>query len=250
MKCLAALRHWAVAVLCWAPLSAQAGPDLNLGALYSYLPAERSSLAQQVENFGEHTAFVQLELAEMAFGADGQLAELPLPAQGLQRALLGTPAQFIIPAKGFHSVRLIFRGARDRERYFRVRYVPVLPGAGSGFTLAEDEVARYQEALGAGVQVLKGIGAVLIVRPRETHYLTQIEPSAQGLTLRNAGNATVLLDNLRQCGDPAQPCALGQKLHLRPGQAHTLLPGNGQHYRFNLVEGEKVRGMRYPEEGA
>ncbi|MBD1589856.1 molecular chaperone [Pseudomonas typographi] len=238
----------AVAALLGAFSQASASPELHVGALYNYLESGRSSVVKQVENRGEHTAFVRLELAEITFDAQGRPTESALPSEGLQRALLGTPPRFIIPAKGFHSVRLIFRGGRAVERYFRVRFVPVVPQAGDAFALRDEDASAYAASLGAGIQVLKAIGGVLVVRPDGTRYNTRIEGDAAGLSLHNGGNTTVVVDNLRLCAPGGQPCGLGRKVHLRPGQAERFTLIGQQQYRFDLVEGPQVRPMQHPEQ--
>ncbi|MDN7225643.1 hypothetical protein QZL56_21120, partial [Providencia stuartii] len=41
--------------------------------------------------------------------------------------LIVSPLRLIIPPSGFQSVRMIWPGEREKERYFRVRFTPVLP---------------------------------------------------------------------------------------------------------------------------
>ena len=40
---------------------------------------------------------------------------------------MASPARLIVPAKGMQGTRLLHMGGRDTERYFRVRFVPVVP---------------------------------------------------------------------------------------------------------------------------
>lgn len=234
--------------LAWFPGALNAVPALSLATLYDYLEPHRSSAVKRVENLGEHTAFVKVELAEITFDSAGRAVETLLPGDGLQRALLVTPAQFIVPAKGVRNVRLIFRGQRAAERYFRVRFVPVVPQAGDGFAQQSEEVAAYKAALDAGVRVLKALGGVLVVRPADTRYATEVSANAAGWVLRNQGNATVLMDNLRQCQPEGEACELGRKVHVRPGQHERLPPpARGKQYRFDLIEGTQVKAMQYPD---
>ena len=110
---------------------AQAAPEIHVTTLYDYLEEQRSILNKTVHNLGGSTAFVRVELAEMFPEADGELREVALEGQDMaHRALIATPSRLIIPANGRQRVRLLWRGGREVERYFRVRLVPVLPEEG------------------------------------------------------------------------------------------------------------------------
>jgi hypothetical protein len=57
----------------------------------------------------------------------------------------------IIPANGVQATRLLFMGERDKERYFRVRFIPVLPKQEDGFDLDANSVQKEQQQVSAGV---------------------------------------------------------------------------------------------------
>jgi P pilus assembly chaperone PapD len=128
-------------VLCTA---AEGAVQLNIGGLYDYLPGTRSTLLKRVRNGGDTTAFVRVSVAELRYDDHGQPYEVSL--EGLapaERPLVASPARLIVPANGMQSVRLLFRGERDKERYFRLRFIPVLPEVDEGFGIDAEQAQVY-----------------------------------------------------------------------------------------------------------
>lgn len=227
-----------------------ADPDLAPGTFYRYMPVQRSTLVASLRNLGDTTAFVKVELAELTFDAQGQAHEQPLvEKQGVDRPLLATPPRLIVPSGASQKIRLIYRGLRTQERYFRVRYVPVAPKARDAFALQPEEASAYSKALSAGVGVLKAMGTILIVGPAEPQYRTQLEPTEQRLRLVNEGTATVRVDNARYCDLKTEQCELGTTLHIRPGQHVDIERRPGAVYRFDLREGNRHVSHTYPHSG-
>lgn len=238
-----------IALFGW-PAVAVAGPELNPGAFYRYIPAQRSTLVAPLRNVGDTTAFVKVELAELTFDAQGQAHEQPLAEkQGVDRPLLATPPRLIMPSGASQKVRLIYRGPRTQERYFRVRYVPVAPKARDDFALQPEEANAYSKALRAGVGVLKAMGTILIVGPAEPQYRTHLEPTEKRLRLVNEGTATVRVDDARYCDLKTEQCELGTTLHIRPGQHVDIERRPGAVYRFDLREGNRRVSHTYPHSG-
>ncbi|MCE6985145.1 molecular chaperone, partial [Pseudomonas frederiksbergensis] len=74
------------------------------------------------------TAFVKVSVVELVYDNQGQAREVEMDGrEALQRGLVVSPARLIIPANGMQAVRLLYRVERDQERYFRLRFIPVLP---------------------------------------------------------------------------------------------------------------------------
>lgn len=241
-------------VLCVVALvagtAAQAGPELDPGTFYHYLSPKQNSRVVSIRNLGDATAFVRVQTAELTFDEAGEPHERPLDDEdGFNRALLVTPPRLIIPAQGAQSVRLIYRGARTVERYFRVRYVPVAPEANDAFALQPEEASAYADALSAGVGVLKAIGTIVIMSPSQPRYATRLVPSEQALRIINEGNATVRLDRVQACKVDTEVCAPAPGLHIRPGQEGRLEHRNDEVYRFELREGPKRSSHVYPQAG-
>lgn len=239
-RCLIWLATLAVA---WP---ATAAPQLNVGALYDYLDAGSSTLLKRIRNGGDSTAFVKVSVIELVYDAQGKpreidLDKLPLP----ERGLVVSPARLIVPAHGTQAMRLLYRGERERERYFRLRFIPVLPEQGDGFALSAAEAKAYGDTLKAGVQLLAGYGTLLFVRPERTHFETPIQMREGRLHIRNLGNATVVLDHLRHCAPTGLECATATKLHLLPGRERELPAQPGRTYKLQLQEGDKTQDLAF-----
>ena len=192
--------------------NALASPDISVGTLYDYMSAEKTTLPKRIRNIGDETAFVKITLAEIVYGADGVPKERDLPEEGV-RQLVTSPSRLIIPAGGMQATRFIYMGERERERerYFRVRFVPVKP--------QDDELTELppQQQISAGVSIMTGFGTILFVAPKETRYDTRIDRENGVLYVENRGNATVILDYLELCDQKESSCSQPEKMHLLPG---------------------------------
>jgi P pilus assembly chaperone PapD len=226
-------------VLLAMPLAAVATPELNVGGLYDYLDGDRSTLLKRVRNSGDSTAFVKVSVAELIYDDAGVAREIDTDGLALeQRGLVASPARLIVPAHGMQAVRLLYRGPRDQERYFRLRFMPVLPELGDGFAVDEQEAAQYRDGLRAGINLLAGYGSLLFVRPAQPQYQTAVQREAGLLKVANQGNATVVLDHFRQCRAPGQECEPATKHHLLPGRSRQF-PGDASRvHQFELHEGQ------------
>ncbi|WP_248919119.1 molecular chaperone [Pseudomonas entomophila] len=231
-------------VLLALPLAASATPELNIGALYDYLDGDKSTLLKRVRNSGDTTAFVKISVAELVYDAAGVAREIDTDGLPLeQRGLVASPARLIVPAQGMQAVRLLYRGARGQERYFRLRFVPVLPEQGDGFAVDEQEAEKYRDSLKAGVNLLAGYGSLLFVRPAETHFQTPVRREGGRLIVANQGNATVVLDHFRQCQVAGQDCDSATKHHLLPGRSRQFEGQPDGVHQFQLHEGGELTEM-------
>ncbi|WP_043203830.1 pilus assembly protein [Pseudomonas putida] len=222
------------------PLAAVAAPELNVGGLYDYLDGDKSTLLKRVRNSGDTTAFVKVSVAELIYDEAGVAHEVDTDGLALeQRGLVASPARLIVPAQGMQAVRLLYRGDRDKERYFRLRFMPVLPELGDGFAVDEQEAAQYRDSLTAGVNLLAGYGSLLFVRPAQAQYQTPIQREGGQLTVANQGNTTVVLDHFRQCRAPGEECEPATKHHLLPGRSRQFAGDASRVHQFELHEGEQ-----------
>ncbi|HBK48674.1 MAG TPA: pilus assembly protein [Pseudomonas sp.] len=231
------------------PWFAQAGPQLDVGALYDYLEPGKGTYAKRIYNRGDSTAFVKVSVLELVY--DGQAEPREVEVDELpfdQRSVVASPARMIIPARGMQAVRLLYRGERNQERYYRLRFVPVVPEQDDSFALDETELDAYRKELSAGVQFLAGYGTILITKPAATLYQTSIERAGGKWTVRNEGNATVLLDNVEACVLVEDECDPPAKHHLRPGRTREFVEKPGVEYRFELVEGDARKAMNFKAE--
>lgn len=219
----------------------QAAPQINVGNLYDYLNGDRSTLLKRVRNGGDTTAFVKVSVFELVYDRQGGITEVALDDLPLeQRPVIASPARLIVPASGMQTLRLLYRGERAQERYFRVRFIPVVPERGDGFALSEED-ARDYEALKGRVEILTGFGSLLFVHPEGVQYRTEVARDAGGFTVHNHGSGTVVLDHFNDCDSAGKQCATPTKHHVRPGVGLPFTQAPGRVYRFELIEGDERR---------
>ncbi|VVO53011.1 molecular chaperone [Pseudomonas fluorescens] len=227
--------------------AALAAPQINVGVVYDYLDGDKSSYLKRIFNGGDSTAFVKINILEIIYDADGNAREIPLvnQADGTSRdGLMASPARLIVPANGLQGSRLLYLGAREKERYFRVRYVPVVPEREDEFAISAEERDDYKKSLSAGVNVLAGYGTVFFVRPRETRFDSVSENEAGQYRIRNNGNSVVVIDEFKNCSiKNAQDCLPTTKHHILAGRTFQFEKQPGRHYRFTMIEGSKSQNL-------
>lgn len=237
--------RWALLFAGVLPLMAHAGPAINVGVVYDYLDADKSTYLKRVFNGGDATAFVKINILEIVYDADGTSREIALINQTGAEArdgLMASPARLIVPANGMQGSRLVFMGEREKERYFRVRFVPVVPEKEDEFAIAEEEREEYKKGLSAGVNVLAGYGTVFFVRPKETRFNSVISNQASNYEIRNSGNSTLVIDEFRDCSAKNESdCKPTTKHHILPGRAFAFEKQSGREYNFTLIEGKATK---------
>lgn len=233
--------------LCLYSLGAMASPNINIGSVFDYMDAGHSSYLKRVYNGGSSTAFVRISILEIVYKPDGTHEEVPLNSKGnspTRDGLIASPARLIVPAKGNQGTRLLFKGTRDKERYYRVRFVLVVPEKEDQFAISEGEVSEYKKSLSAGVNVMAGYGTIFIVRPSNARFDTRIEDTPLQYTLRNNGNTVVVLEAFKDCSlKDAQDCKPVTLHHVLPGRFMTFTKEADRHYRFNLIEGHVKKNI-------
>lgn len=238
-------RFWVVCGFSLFSLLAQAGPQINVGVVYDYLEGDKSTYMKRVFNGGTSTAFVKINVLEIIYKPDGTYDEVPLQNQAgmiARDGLMASPARLIIPANGTQGTRLLFMGNRDKERYFRVRFVPVVPEVEDEFAVSEEEREQYKkDRLAAGVKVLAGYGTVFFVRPKDTRFETLEEDSAKRYQLINKGNSVVVVDEFKDCSMQENDCRPTVKHHIPAGRSFGFDKEAGRVYRFSLIEGREKK---------
>ncbi|POA26903.1 MULTISPECIES: pilus assembly protein [unclassified Pseudomonas] len=232
---------------CLFTQTAHAGPSINVGTVYDYLDGDKSTYLKRVFNGGDSTAFVKVNILEIIYDADGSAREEPLKTQADATArdgLMASPARLIVPANGMQGTRLLYMGEREKERYFRVRFVPVVPEKEDEFAVSSEEREDYKKGLSAGVNVLAGYGTVFFVRPKETRFDSAIENDARNYRIRNNGNSVVVIDEFKDCAvKNEQDCQPTTKHHILGGRTFQFEKQAGREYRFTLVEGENSKTL-------
>ena len=233
---------------CVSPLVVQAGPQINVGTVYDYLDADKSTYLKRVFNSGDSTAFVKVNVLEIVYGTDGVPKEIPVETatDGASRnGLMASPARLIVPAQGMQGTRLLYMGERDRERYFRVRFVPVVPEKEDEFAVSGEEREDYKKNLSAGVNVMTGFGTVFFVRPKDARFESAVNETDTRYELRNNGNTVVIIDEFKSCSvSNESECGATTKHHVMAGKTYAFDKEKGREYRFNLIEGDQKKSLK------
>lgn len=229
-------------------MAAKAGPQINVGTVYDYLGAENSTYLKRVFNSGDSTAFIKVNVLEIVYGADGKPREIPVEnaADGASRnGVMASPARLIVPAKGMQGTRLLYMGERDRERYFRVRFVPVVPEKEDDFVVSHEEREDYKKNLSAGVNLMTGFGTIFFVRPKNARFETAINETDSRYELRNNGNTVLVIDEFKSCSLTEETdCGPTTKHHVLAGKTFAFDKDKGREYRFYLVEGATKKALK------
>ena len=230
---------------------ALATPVIGIGSMYDVLVPGTQSMTKRIYNTGDSTAFVRVELLEIHPGNKKGAEEAPQKelsgATPERNRLIVTPQRLIIPPAGFQSVRVLWPGGREKERYFRVRFTPVMPERDDSFGLDNAAVSEYRKnTLHAGLNVLTGYGTIVIVQPDTPVFDTRTdEVTSAGVTVRNSGNATVSLDNIRQCKAASTDCGDVTREFILPGRMHVVKKIPGYKTNFTLIEGSSKRALSF-----
>ncbi|MBV6822360.1 molecular chaperone [Pseudomonas sp. PD9R] len=231
--------------------AALASPQINVGVVYDYLDGDKSTYLKRVFNGGESTAFVKVNILEIIYDADGTHREIPVTSQsdaGARDGLMASPARLIVPANGMQGTRLLYMGEREKERYFRLRFVPVVPEKEDEFAVSVEERDEYKKGLSAGVNVLSGYGTIFFVRPKETRFDSVIDNGALQYQIRNNGNSVVVIDEFKDCSvKNDQECQPTTKHHLLAGRTFQFEKQAGREYRFTMIEGTETRKIEVKE---
>lgn len=226
-------------------------PVIGIGSMYDILTPKEQSATKRIYNSGTSTAFVRVDLLEINPSADDKERELPqaeIGPGGLNsERLIVTPLRLIIPPSGFQSVRILYTGTREKERYFRIRFTPVLPEVNDGFNMNESAIKEYsEESLKVGVNVLTGYGSVMIVQPSEPYFNSQIDVSKDNLIyVNNKGNATITLDDIRYCKAVNTDCGDISREIILPERTFKLHKKPGLKTNFTLIEGDSSKALSY-----
>lgn len=226
---------------------AGAAPSIGIGSMYDVLTSDAQSMTKRIYNTGDSTAFVRVDLHDVHPGirkAEAQPSSNNVLTDVLDKnRLIVTPQRLIIPPGSFQSVRILWPGSREKERYFRIRFTPVMPEDSDSFGLDKNAVDEYRKtALHAGLNVLTGYGTVVIIQPDQAIFKTIVDESTSGsITIRNAGNATVSLDNLRHCKSINRECEAATREFILPGRILTVKKQTGYSINFTLIEGSNKR---------
>lgn len=228
---------------------ALAAPQINIGGMHEFMAGDSSTFVKRIHNNGDSTAFVRVTVSEIVFDANGKPAEKPIDATAVMNkqatGVVASPARLIVPAGGMQAGRLLYMGPRDKERLYRVRYIPVVPADKSEFGQTDAEFNDYKTKTSAQLTMMSGYGALLTVRPHPERYDTQIRDAGDKHTVRNNGNTTIILESFQECKPGLKNCAQPAVRYISPGKESTFVAKAGSSYRYELTEGKETKKVSF-----
>lgn len=226
--------------------SAISAPSISIGSMTDFI-YNTSTLAKRIYNNGDSTAFVRVTIDEIVYGDDNESKEIPLDSEALisgkGSGLISSPSRLIIPVDGMQTNRLMFTGERKHERYYRVRYIPVVPSDNAEFGLSLNEAKEYKDKISAGVMVLTGFGSIVTVAPESSKFDTLIAGKGNNLRITNNGNTSIFISDLKYCDNNKKNCSAASNIQLRPGRVFTRSAPKHLTWQYTLTEGDKKQSL-------
>lgn len=169
----------------------------------------------EIVSLSDETQYVSVQLYEMRNppGPDQKM----VPVRDLRQSdVIVTPSKLVLPPRASKFVRLLKRRhPSDRDRIYQVRVAPVVAGVKT-------------EGAGAGVHLVVGYHANIIMRPTEMKPDYKLTRSGRQLRFENTGNTFIKLVNVQQCPGGPSTCKDVPGDDLYAGEVWTgTLPGDG-----------------------
>lgn len=225
----------------------KAAPEIGIGSMYDLLMPNENFLVKKVYNSGDSTAFVRVDILEIRIDGNGKEQELipqKVDVDGLNKQrLIATPQRMIVPPSGFQTLRLLWPGSRDKERYYRVRFTPVEPDKENDFGLSEKQIQEYKNSVKAGVNILTGYGSIMYIMPESPVFNTGIENKGDSVRISNAGNATIVINGIKHCRKNKDDCSESTRSFVIPGRDFFIKKKEGMSIVFQVNEAGKTKDV-------
>lgn len=214
--------------------------DIRVGAMHHYIEPGQRTLTKQIRNTGTTTAYVRVDVATV--DERGQ-APGPAPDATVVPGLLVSPSRLIIPAGGHHTVRILLTGARDEERYYRIRFIPVPPTKTHGFDVSAADSETFRASVGTAINVMIGYGVFVVGAPTHARFATTVHDADGDAWIRNEGNSSLLVHDHRVCSHADKRCRASSFVRIGPGKTWSLPVDGGQYHQLDLQEGSSRRPL-------
>ena len=168
---------------------------------------------ESVRNLGDGLAFVKVELYEIT-GKNNQGKDILKPLDSVDKEnLIITPRKLVIPKDGSRSVRIYIPESVDRnqDRYYRIKYIPVLPTKAEGYDRPEFE--RTDTGLGLSV----AWGQLVYLSKSDPVFNTKIQEEDEVVTITNQGDSFIELNNVELCNE--SDCRYGGSATVAGGKS-------------------------------
>jgi len=186
------LRRTLTTLIAVAALAGPARAELVLSQLVVELGSEtRQRDDIEIWNNSDERTYVAVDPSEILNAGKSNQTRLVEPDPE-QRGLLVSPTRMILEPGQRKHVRIARIGIdTERERVYRVTVKPVV-----GDLSSKD----------SGLKVLVGYDVLVLARPRDSHPNLTANRSADRLTFRNEGNASLELVDGKKCDAAGKSC--------------------------------------------
>lgn len=209
-----------------ATTSAQANMVLD-NAIITFEPDKPNRQDITIQNRGNETMYVQVTPYRIddTSTTPASRSAITNPKEG---GLLVSPNKLAIPANGSKLIRLInLDKNREQEGVYRVEVKPV-----SGAVTGKQ----------SGLKVQIGYEVLVLALPKSPNPQLQASRSGDNLTIKNTGNAHVLLSGGQQCPPNAndkQECLPLTSKRMYPNNSSTYLLNHGWKASFQTATGSQ-----------
>lgn len=205
--------------------------SIGIDSMVSFIgKANEGGKSEKVINKGDGVAFVKVEVLEV-LGRDKKGQEITKDIEGVDSGFVVTPRKLIIPPNSSRSVRYFLdkEMQREKDRVFRVRFLPVAPTKEEGFFVGNVD---YETALG----ITAGWGQLVFLSKNNAFYNTEFKRSDNGVLVSNKGDSYIRLDEMKVC-DKKESCKLSSEVIVRPGESRVIF-SRQEGGEFLLIEGD------------
>ncbi|MBO1386538.1 hypothetical protein BVJ60_17395 [Vibrio cholerae] len=172
--------------------------SVRLDSLYQKIDSEKNFADIRVYNDSSELSFVSVSVLEILNPGE-KVENFKNPEFG--RGPILSSKAIVIPSGSSKSIRVYYPEEIERveDRFFRIRFSPVLPSKEYGFT--EDEINSAKENLSSKVNVSIGWGHLLVVGKQNPKlaYEAKIIENNTFISLENTGDSLLTFKSILAC---------------------------------------------------
>ncbi|TQO88855.1 hypothetical protein [Vibrio cholerae] len=179
-------------------IDSEASNTIRLDSLYQRLDNQQNYKDVRVYNDSKNLAFVSVSVVEvMNPGAQEEQVKEPDFGNG---PLISTKA-LMIPAESSRSVRVYYPEtiSRDADRFFRIRFTPVMPTKEHGFTDSQLKSAKTVES-NFKLSFAWGVLLSVVKKSPNLDYKVYLD-SSKNLVFENTGDSLVTIKSVLLCSE-------------------------------------------------
>ncbi|MGF1834973.1 hypothetical protein [Photobacterium sanguinicancri] len=185
-------------------ISHQASATVQPVHLVEYVNPQQDFIVTEVFNGHDKTAFVRVEAEEVIdFTAENIERRKINEVEGDSIAIV--PSKFITPADSSSSVKVYFTEGREKDRLYRVKYVPVRGKERAEFAGADEHKEDTAAAIGIDLVFSQGV----LVPKKNASYSYTINNNNGEIVVSNTGDSYFRLRNMNKCTSKGKCISLG-----------------------------------------